>query len=157
MHDVTVAAELLHGEERVVYGDAGYQGLQKREELAGRDVECRIALRAGQRRRVHETPEGQVLHWMERAKAHIRAKVEHLFRVIKQQFGFQQSRLRGMAKNQCCLPWKLSPKTRTPCPTNQKTSTAFLLLLLWHFFFCLLVVVVVVGGQPDGCLHRSHV
>ena len=101
VHDVTVAAELLHGEERVVYGDAGYQGLHKREELAGGHVECRIALRAGQRRRLHETPQGQVLHWMERAKAHIRAKVEHPFRVMKQQFGFQQTRLRGMAKNHC--------------------------------------------------------
>jgi transposase, IS5 family len=35
------------------------------------------------------------------AKAHIRAKVEHPFRVIKQQFGFQKTRLRGMAKNSC--------------------------------------------------------
>jgi IS5 family transposase len=34
-------------------------------------------------------------------KAHIRAKVEHPFRVIKQQFGFQKTTLRGMAKNRC--------------------------------------------------------
>ncbi len=33
--------------------------------------------------------------------APIRAKVEHPFRVIKQQFGFQKTRLRGMAKNHC--------------------------------------------------------
>ena len=33
--------------------------------------------------------------------AHIRAKVEHPFRVIKQQFGFQKTRLRGLNKNQC--------------------------------------------------------
>ena len=33
--DVVVAAELLHGEEeRMVYGDVGYQGLEKREEVA---------------------------------------------------------------------------------------------------------------------------
>ena len=70
IHDVTMAAELLDGEERLVYGDAGYQGLQKREEMAGRDVECRIALRPGQRRRLPETPEGGLLDWLERAKAH---------------------------------------------------------------------------------------
>ena len=99
VHDVTVAAELLHGEERVIYGAAGYQGLHKREEMPGQDVECRIALRPGQRRRLPRTPEGQLLHWWECAKAHIRAKVEHPFRVIKQQFGFQKTRLRGMAKN----------------------------------------------------------
>ena len=34
---------------------------------------------------------------IETAKAHIRAKVEHQFRVIKQQFGFQKTRLRGLA------------------------------------------------------------
>ena len=38
---------------------------------------------------------------VETAKAHIRSKVEHPFRVIKQQFGFQKTKLRGMAKNRC--------------------------------------------------------
>jgi IS5 family transposase len=33
--------------------------------------------------------------------AHIRAKGEHPFRVIKQQLGFQKTRLRGMLKNRC--------------------------------------------------------
>ena len=35
---------------------------------------------------------------MERAKAHVRAKVEHPFRVLKQQFGFWKTRRRGLAK-----------------------------------------------------------
>ena len=38
---------------------------------------------------------------IETAKAHIRAKVEHPFRVIKRQFGFQKTRLRGMLMNRC--------------------------------------------------------
>lgn len=38
---------------------------------------------------------------VEPAKAHIRSKVEHPFRVIKQEFGFQKTKLRGMAKNRC--------------------------------------------------------
>ena len=38
---------------------------------------------------------------VETAKAHIRAKVEHPFRVMKQQFGFQKTRLRGRLKNRC--------------------------------------------------------
>ena len=29
MHDLTPAAELLHGQETVVYADAGYQGIEK--------------------------------------------------------------------------------------------------------------------------------
>ncbi len=32
-------------------------------------------------------------------KAGIRAKVEHPFRVVKQQFGFSKVRYRGLAKN----------------------------------------------------------
>ena len=36
---------------------------------------------------------------MERVKAHVRAKVEHPFRVLKQQFGFRKTRRRGLAKN----------------------------------------------------------
>ena len=35
VHDITRAAQLLHGEEEVVYGDAGYQGIEKRAEMAG--------------------------------------------------------------------------------------------------------------------------
>jgi IS5 family transposase len=38
---------------------------------------------------------------VETAKAHVRSKVEHPFRVIKQQFGFQKTRLRGLTKNRC--------------------------------------------------------
>ena len=38
---------------------------------------------------------------IEAAKAHVRAKVKHPFRVIKQQFGFEKTRLRGLAKNRC--------------------------------------------------------
>jgi len=36
VHDLTPAADLLHGDEEVVYADAGYQGIAKRPEMAGR-------------------------------------------------------------------------------------------------------------------------
>jgi transposase, IS5 family len=39
VHDLTPAAELLHGDEDVVYGDAGYQGIAKRAEMAGSGVQ----------------------------------------------------------------------------------------------------------------------
>jgi IS5 family transposase len=48
-----------------------------------------------------DTPDGRLQDLIETAKAHIRAKVEHPFRVIKQQFGFEKTRLRGLAKNRC--------------------------------------------------------
>jgi IS5 family transposase len=101
VHDLTPSAELLHGEETVVYADAGYQGIEKREEMQGRGIGFRIAMRPGKRRVLPDTPEGRLDDLIETAKAHIRAKVEHPFRVMKQQFGFQKSRLRGMLKNRC--------------------------------------------------------
>ncbi|PPS24126.1 IS5 family transposase, partial [Pseudomonas amygdali pv. morsprunorum] len=36
---------------------------------------------------------------IEKAKAQVRAKVEHPFRVIKRQFGYEKVRFRGLAKN----------------------------------------------------------
>ena len=101
VHDITRAAQLLHGEEEVVYGDAGYQGIEKRAEMAGKSTTFRVAMRPGKRRVLPDTAEGRLLDLVETAKAHIRAKVEHPFRVIKQQFGFQKTRLRGIAKNHC--------------------------------------------------------
>jgi IS5 family transposase len=101
VHDLTPAAELLHGEEEVVYADAGYQGIEKRPEMKGKTARFRVAMRPGKRRALPDTPEGRLDDLVETAKAHIRAKGEHPFRVIKQQFGFQKTRLRGMVKNHC--------------------------------------------------------
>jgi transposase, IS5 family len=101
VHDLTPAAELLHGEETVVYADAGYQGIEKRAEMEGKGIGFRVAMRPGKRRGLPDTPEGRVEDLIETAKAHIRAKVEHPFRVMKRQFGFQKTRLRGMLKNSC--------------------------------------------------------
>jgi len=103
VHDLTPAAELLHGDEVVVYGDAGYQGITKRPEMTGKTTEFRIAMRPGKRRALPETPDGRLEDLIETAKAHVRSKVEHPFRVIKQQFGFQKTRLRGLAKNRCTI------------------------------------------------------
>jgi IS5 family transposase len=101
VHDLTPASELLHGEETVVYADSGYQGIEKREEMKGKAIGFRVAMRPGKRRALPDTPEGRLDDLIETAKAHIRAKGEHPFRVIKRQFGFQKTRLRGMLKNSC--------------------------------------------------------
>ena len=48
VHDVTQGHGLLHGEESVVFADAGYRGVDKREEATG--VAWQVAMRAGQGR-----------------------------------------------------------------------------------------------------------
>ena len=97
--DVTEANSLLHGEEVRAFGDAGYQGAEKRPD-APDDVEWHVAMRPGKRRALDKSDALQALtDQIERVKASIRSKVEHVFRVVKCQFGFRKVRYRGLAKN----------------------------------------------------------
>jgi IS5 family transposase len=98
VNDVTQGHGLLHGEEIVVFADAGYQGSVKRPEATG--VDWHVAMRPGKRRALNKnSPWGSLLDKAEQLKASIRAKVEHPFRVIKCQFGFTKVRYQGLAKN----------------------------------------------------------
>jgi len=98
VNDVTQGHGLLHGEETVVFADAGYQGATKRAESTG--VQWHVAMRPGKRRALDkQTPWGKLLDKAEQLKASVRAKVEHPFRVIKCQFGYTKVRYKGLAKN----------------------------------------------------------
>ncbi len=88
VNDLTPEAELLHGDEEVVYGDGGYQGMAKRPEMAGRAATFRVVMRTGKRRVLPDTADGKRQDLNEAAKAHVRAKVEHPLRVTMPQFGF---------------------------------------------------------------------
>jgi len=98
VNDLNVAGRLLHGRERVAFGDAGYQGVHKRPEASG--PTWHVAMRPGLRRLLNPlVAEDQVVEGIEQLKASIRAKVEHPFRVLKRQFGYTKVRYRGLAKN----------------------------------------------------------
>jgi IS5 family transposase len=95
--DVEVVDELLHGKEATVHADAGYTGADKR--VVRKKLTWHIAAKRG---RVKAMPEGRkkaAVEKRETAKASIRARVEHPFRVIKRQFGLAKVRFRGLAKN----------------------------------------------------------
>lgn len=97
-NDVTQAQALLHGEEVVAFGDAGYQGAHKRAESTLKN--WHIAMRPGKRKALDlNDPRDAICNEIERLKASVRAKAEHPFRVIKRQFGFTKVRYRGLAKN----------------------------------------------------------
>jgi len=100
--DVTEAANLLHGEEPFVQGDAGYQGLDQRPEMPTENPPaCIIAMRPGKRARLtqDDCEDAQLLRQATRELASRRAKVEHVFRDIKIRFGYAKNRYRGLAKN----------------------------------------------------------
>ena len=98
-HDVTQAHALLHGKERIAFGDAGYQGVEKREENQTPDVKWHVALRPGKRRSLPENELGRIEEKIEKLKASMRAKVEHPFHIIKNIFQLKKVRYRGLVKN----------------------------------------------------------
>ena len=97
--DVTQAHALLHGQETVAFGDAGYQGVEKREENRNSDTDWHVAMKRGLRKALPDDERGALLELFEQAKASMRAKVEHPFHVVKNLFKHRKTRYRGLAKN----------------------------------------------------------
>jgi IS5 family transposase len=99
--DITKTAELLHGQETQVHADAGYTGVEKREEITVlvRPIDWQIARKRGQIKKMEAGSEKETLKATEKAKASVRAFVEHPFHIIKNIFRHRKVRYRGLAKN----------------------------------------------------------
>jgi transposase, IS5 family len=92
--DVHMLPDLLHGEERKVWGDGGYQGQTKAIQQAApkaQDMTCK--------RTKFKNYFDEVAKKKNTTKSRVRAKVEHVFRILKRVFGFDKVRYRGIAKN----------------------------------------------------------
>lgn len=101
-HDVTVTSELLTGEEEEVYGDSGYLGAEKRPEAlkknkAGKSVHYKINRRPSQSKNKSARSQAQIKRH-EHEQSSVRAKVEHVFAVVKLQLRFRKTRYRGLQK-----------------------------------------------------------
>jgi len=92
--DCRVLPELLHGEERKVWGDGGYQGQTEAIKEAAPKAQDMTCKRTRYKGRVDESQRAK-----NRSKSSVRAKVEHPFRILKRIFGFDKVRYRGLAKN----------------------------------------------------------
>jgi len=99
--DITQTAELLHGQETQVHADAGYTGVEKRAEIAAlnRSVDWQIARQRGPLKAMAAGEEKETLKATEKAKAAVRAFVEHPFHILKNIFRHRKVRYRGLAKN----------------------------------------------------------
>jgi IS5 family transposase len=102
VHDVTVTPKLLHGEENTVHGDSGFLGAEKREDaithnVNGKKIGYKINRRPSQSKNKSTASQAQIKR-REREKSSVRAKVEHVFGVVKKQFGYRKTRYRGLPK-----------------------------------------------------------
>ncbi len=92
--DKHMLADLLHGDERKVWGDGGYQGQGATIREAAQHAQDMTSRRTRYKEFVDELQRAK-----NRVKARVRAKVEHPFRIVKRIFGFERTRYRGLRKN----------------------------------------------------------
>jgi IS5 family transposase len=99
--DITKTAERLHGQAQQVHADAGYTGVEKRAEIVAleRKIDWQIAGKRGAIKALAEGAEKAAIKAVEKAKASVRAFVEHPFHLVKNIFRHRQVRYRGLAKN----------------------------------------------------------
>jgi IS5 family transposase len=92
--DVHMLPDLLHGNEKKVWGDAGYQGQTEAIHAAAPAAQDMTSRRAKYKGGVDEVERRK-----NRTKAKVRSKVEWPFRILKRVFGFTKVRYRGLKKN----------------------------------------------------------
>ncbi len=95
VHDKHPLPDLLHGDERRVYGDSAYSS--QKTLIAGKAPGAKDFTNA--RARNHRGEVNEATRRKNRNKSRIRARVEHVFCVVKRLWGFSKVRYRGLAKN----------------------------------------------------------
>jgi len=91
--DITQMPKLLHGQEREVFGDQAYWSESHRQTALAAGIRYRINRRPNQR------PLSTYQRSINRRRSVARARVEHVFHVVKSLWGFTKVRYRGLAKN----------------------------------------------------------
>jgi IS5 family transposase len=92
--DSTVLPDLLHGEETRVWGDQAYKGQSHVIKEGAPGAQDHTHRRYRYKNGIDEQERAK-----NRTKSSVRSKVEHVFQVMKLQFGFVKLRYRGLKKN----------------------------------------------------------
>ncbi len=107
--DISQTPVLLHGQEQDVWLDAGYVGVEKREDMQaalaanGQELKWHIARRRKTIEKLAEGWQKSLVQAYEKLKAQVRARVEHPFHVVKNIFKYKKTRYKGLAKNDAQL------------------------------------------------------
>ncbi len=96
VHDAKVMDNLIREDDEIVFGDKGYVNEKKKKAARKAGVRWAITEKKKPKKQLSSSQK-------KRNKKHgsVRAKVEHVFRVVKCQFGFRKTRYRGIEKNGC--------------------------------------------------------
>jgi len=98
VHDSQVLEDLLHGNETRLWGDSAYTG--QKDKLNEHAPQAKdFTQKKGSR--YHQLTEAE--QSANRYKSKTRSRVEHVFGVMKRQFGFTKVRYRGLDKNASCV------------------------------------------------------
>ena len=102
VHDVEMTSKLLTGEENELYGDSGYIGAKKRDDAIirnkqGKKIRYKQNRKPTQIKKLSASGQRRAKK-AEHQKSSVRAKVEHVFAVIKGQFRYRKTRYRGLRK-----------------------------------------------------------
>jgi IS5 family transposase len=92
--DITRLDELLHGEERELFGDQAYWCEDHRQQCRHAGIRYRVNRRAKPGRTLSEHEKA-----INRSRSRHRARGEHAFHVVKNLWGFTKVRYRGLYKN----------------------------------------------------------
>lgn len=103
VHDIEETHNLIREDDHVVYGDSGYLGIEKHDEIKNDENFKKIEFRINRRPSSIKMPDSyKGINWeklIEHQKSSVRCKVEHAFLIVKQQFGYRKTAYRGIAKN----------------------------------------------------------
>jgi IS5 family transposase len=115
VHDLDMAGRLIRDDDEFVNGDAGYSGIENREEIQQDEHLSRIDFRINKRKGADRKREEKLLkdpmnhleyigqpNWdkhIEYMKSKVRSKVEHIFATVKGRFGYRKTVYRGLKKN----------------------------------------------------------
>ena len=94
VHDSRIMDGLLHGEEQSVYGDKAYASAEKKAEYEGKGIEWCVKRKAN---RGHQLTQEDIDY--NHRQGQIRAKVEHVFLVVKHLWQYRKVRYKGLYKN----------------------------------------------------------
>ena len=98
VHDSQLLGDLLHGDETHVWGDSAYAGQKKLLYEHAPNAKDFTQKKGSRYRKLTEAEQSA-----NRYKSKIRSRVEHVFGVMKRQFGFTKVRYRGLDKNAQCV------------------------------------------------------